>query len=84
MSHNAAASSGTGLQPQPQRGALDVVTMNVGAKTFEKEGSPKIRSNLEENAQIFRTKARAATLIPVNLTCVRNVSHKTFIFLRKW
>ena len=84
MSRSAAASSGADLQPQPQRGALDVVTMNVGAKTFEKERSPKIRSNLEENAQIFRTKARAATIIPVNLTCFRNVSHETFIFLRKW
>ena len=80
MSHNAAASSGTGLQPQPQRGALDVVTMNVGAKTFEKEFSPTVLSNLVELAQEFRIKARAATIIPFNLTCVRNVSHETLSF----
>ena len=85
MSHSAAASSGADLQPQPQRGALDVVTMNVGAKTYEKEFSRTILSNLQELAQEFRNKARAATIIiPVNLTCFRNVSHETFTFIRKW
>ena len=84
MSHSAAASSGADLQPQPQRGALDVVTMNVGAKTYEKEFGRTILSNLQELAQEFRNKARAATIIPVNLMCFRNVPHETFTFLRKW
>ena len=83
MSRSAAASSGADLQPQPQRGALDVVTMNVGAKTFEKEFSRTILSNLPELAQEFRNKARAATikLFPSTLRVFKTFRTKLLLVL---
>ena len=53
-----AASSGSGQEPQPQRGAgpPDLVTMNVGAKSFEKEFSQKVQARLVDLGDFFRTK----------------------------
>ena len=83
MSHSAAASSGADLQPQPQRGALDVVTMNVGAKSFENVFSQPTLLNLQELAQEFRIKARAATikLFPSTLRVFKTSRTKLLLFL---
>ena len=48
MDPTAASSRGVGRAPQPQRGARapDFLTMNVGAKSFEKQYSDKVQTDL--------------------------------------
>ena len=53
-----AASSGSGQEPQPQRGAgpPDLVTFNIGAKQFEIEFSQKVQKCLVDFGDEFKTK----------------------------
>ncbi len=66
-SGSAASGSAVWEQPQPQRGAgnsnPDLVTMNVGAKTFETTCSKRVERNLIEVAQTIKEQERAVTAL---------------------